>query len=391
MRCPGSVTLGNYKPRDHEIEEEFSRPGQVAHTLGEWCLSTGQEPWQLIGDEISPEEGPMTASEDTPGGAIIVDQEMANAVQEYLSAIDFHHPDRNQGNSWVERRFHCPDLHELFYGTSDFAYVDENDELLHIWDFKYGAGIVVEVANNPQLMYYAAGMLEDLQLWDTVDRVILHISQPRGFHADGTHRAWGISTEDLETWLIDTLIPAMNTAQVSRDTASGEHCRFCPARFRACPQILKDTEELAILMDKAVANDGAGAAELSAEQLGRLLDLGTVFKIANKAALKAGFARLQAGHEVPGYMLATARSNREWKEGAEKAAVKKFGKKRAFSEPALKSPAQIEKMPGGEEITILFAEKPDKGLTLAPITDGRRPVSKDTKSLFEPVKKKRRK
>src|SRR5690606_938184 len=111
-------------------------------------------------------------------------------------------------NAFIERRFHCPSIHPLFYGTSDFCFLDADARTLHVWDYKHGAGIVVEVEDSPQLKYYACGMLEDLGLWDDIDRVVLHIVQPRGWHSDGPHRIWSISTDDLDAWLADVLVPA---------------------------------------------------------------------------------------------------------------------------------------------------------------------------------------
>ena len=43
------------------------------------------------------------------------------------------------------------------FGTGDCLIVA--DKLLHIVDFKYGQGIVVESENNPQMMLYALGAL----------------------------------------------------------------------------------------------------------------------------------------------------------------------------------------------------------------------------------------
>lgn len=360
MKCPGSVMLAR---GTSDNESEFAALGTAAHALGELCLSSGEDAWQSIGQ--------------MEYGDFAVDADMANAVQVYLDAIQKTHGEWNQGNGWIEREFYCPDIHEYFYGRSDFTGIVGST--LHVWDYKHGAGVVVDVIENPQGMYYAVGMIEDLQLWDTIDTVVIHIVQPRGWHQDGAHRYWTIPTSSLRQWLDDTLVPAMNHAMASRDTASGEHCRFCPVRAYACPQILADFDELEELMN-ALADKG-GADELSDTQLGRLLSLHDTAKIAAKAAETTAFNRLQAGKKVPGRKLVNGRANRTWKDSAEKAIATQFGDD-AF-ERKMMSPAQIDKLPGGEKLTAEHAFKPEGKLTVASSEDKRMEVSRDTKSMFK--------
>ena len=131
---------------------------------------------------------------------------------------------------------------------------------------------------------------------------------------------------------------------------------------------------------------GAGAAKMTNEDLARFLDLGEVFKIARPAALKTATARVEHGAVVPGWKLAKARSNREFKDGAEGEARKKFGDE-AFNKPSFKSPAQIEMLPGGEAFCARWAHKPEKGLTLVQADDARPAVNKDVKSHFKATRK----
>jgi hypothetical protein len=346
------------------------------------------------GDDVSAVGREHMPKEDDPGPAMfngyyIVDKNMADAVQVYLDAVNEWHPDRNQGNTWVERGFHCPSIHPLFYGRSDLVHIDDAGSVLHVWDYKHGAGIVVEAKENPQGMYYACGVLEDLDIWDTVDTVVIHIAQPRGWHMDGPHRYWTVSTEHLIEWLEDVLVPAMEHAEVSRETKSGEHCRFCPARSRACPQLMGDMEELRI-MTKIIQRNKKGAEALSDEKLAHFLDLHDISKIVAKAAEKTAYNRLSAGRVIKGRKLAKARSNREWKKGAEIALKKKFGEK-AYEPIKLKTPAQIEAMPEGKAEATRWAHKPDKGLTVVKSDDARPAINKDTKSMFKAETAKRKK
>jgi len=384
MKCPGSVAL-SYGIESEE--SDYAAEGTAAHALAQTCLlaveaSGNQDAWTWIGTGNME----MAVGKDT---GIVVTKDMADAVQVYLDFIRTKFPDRNQSNSFVERKFHCPTVHPLFYGQSDFTHINEHERILGVTDYKHGAGIVVEAKENPQLMYYAVGMLEDLDLWQKIDMVNITIAQPRGFHFDGPIRSWSITTADLETWLDDVLLPAMDLALVSRDTASGEHCRFCPARGRACPQLIDDMNELEELMVTAEAKGGAKA--LTNTQVGRFLTLFDIAKIVQKAAQQTAFVRLEKGGKIPGRKLANSRTNREWKDGAEAALKEKLGDT-ALAEPKLKTPAVIDGMPEGAALTARWAFKPQGKQTVVAESDSRVAVEKDTKSLFtDQTKGKRRK
>ena len=367
MVCPGSVQLSKGIVDE---ESEFAAEGTAAHSLGDSCLKQGDDAWQRIGTIMGGYPQPVS-------------KDMADAVQVYLNHVRAY-PDRDQSNWFVERSFHCPELHPLFYGTADNVFIDEPNRHLYVDDYKHGAGIVVEAKNNPQGMYYAAGVLEMLELWGKVDTITIGIIQPRGFHYDGPIRQWSISVDDLKEWLHDTLIPAMETALVSRETKSGDHCRFCPARGHACPQLVDDMKEMEELMGK-VADQG-GAKALTNAELGRFLVLFDTAKIVAKAAGKTAFSRLQAGKKVPGRKLAKSKTNRTWKEGSEAAIIHKLGEK-AMTESVLKSPAKIDALPGGKDLTAQHAYKPEGGLTVVSSGDTRKAQNTDVKGLFKPVTK----
>ena len=369
MKCPGSVGLSSGV---YDEESYFAELGTAAHMLGELCLRTGDQTWQYVGFHMYA---------DT-----YVDAAMAQAVNIYIAELRNMYPSAKEGvDAWVEYGFHCPSIHPFFYGRSDFVYFDKLNRVLHVWDYKHGEGIIVEAANNPQGMYYAVGVLEKMDMWNAVDKIVIHIAQPRGFHSDGPLRYWATTPADLEVWLDEVLLPAMYLAETSKDTASGTHCRFCPARSRSCPQITDDMDELEKLM--SIASQEGGAGELSDLQVARFLNLFDVAKIVAEAAGKTAFSRLQAGKKIKGRKLVQGKSNRAWKDEAEEPLKEKFGDK-AMTDPKLKSPAQIDKMPEGKKWTARYAFKPAASLTVVAEDDTRREVSRDTKSLFTDQTKK---
>jgi hypothetical protein len=333
----------------------------------EASFNTRGDAWQLIGQEFR---------------GLIATKSMANGAQVFLDAVRKHHPYRDQGNFWVERKFHCPTIHPLFFGTCDALYLDLADGgTLHAWDYKNGAGVIVEVEENEQTMYYACGALEEFGLWDKVKRVVLHIVQPNGFHPNGRVRHWSTTPEFLVEWMEDILVPGIERALSSNEAVSGDHCRFCPKRFGACPALMADMEELEKLMHQV---EKVGVAALAPSEVGRLLDLCKRAGIVEKAMLTVGFGMLQAGKPIDGWKLVSKIVHRQWKDGAEDRARHDFGEQ-AIEPAKIKSPAQIDELPLGTTFTAEWAQKPPAGLTMAPASDKRAEVSRDTKSLFAPV------
>jgi len=373
-------------------ESEYAAEGTAAHALIEHCMIENKQAWQLIAAEF---EG------------FKVTPDMAKAADEWLSLIRANHPDRNQGNSWVERKFHCPTIHRLFYGTSDFTFYDEATSTVHVWDYKHGQGVIVEAQDNPQGLYYAAGVMETLGLWNKANTVCIHIVQPRAAHWAGPHRVWGVTTDFLDAWVSDTLVPAMDEAEAAMtpvetengvfhyevpDPTPGEHCQFCPVRHRKCHAL---TGMLSQLEGYLMRFETKGIDDFTPEERGRMWDLFDRLRVMNTANNKAIVALFTAGKRVPGLKQVTGKADRTWPRDVnvgsetvpfEVLARREFGDD-AFTLPELKSPAQFEKMPKGKTFAERHAFKPPGKLNVARDTDTRPEVSRDTKSLFKPVKK----
>lgn len=79
-------------------------------------------------------------------------------------------------------------------------------------DFKYGKGITVSAEENPQMMLYAVGAIAEYGIVFPVERVILHIVQPR----TKNFSRWEISAGQLQTWSEQTVKPAAELAWKAR-------------------------------------------------------------------------------------------------------------------------------------------------------------------------------
>ena len=80
------------------------------------------------------------------------------------------------------------------FGTGDCLIIA--DDTIHIIDFKYGQGVVVDATDNPQMKLYALGALEMYAGIYDIKQIALTIYQPRRNHIS----EWEISVDDLLEW-----------------------------------------------------------------------------------------------------------------------------------------------------------------------------------------------
>lgn len=340
MRCPGSVTLINaIKSAEgyQEDDPDYRRDGTQAHALAAHCLEGGIDAWEADAEQF-PE---LTA-------------DMMGAVQEYLDFVR-----SIAGQREVEVRVHLPDFHPQFFGTLDCV-VFGDDGTLHIVDYKHGVGVVVDAEENPQLKYYGFGKVGPggPGKWRDDMPAKLTIVQPRAFHPDGSIRTWETTVGEIRRWAEDELKPAMEATADLDYLALGEHCRFCPAKL-ACPAY-----------DGLAKKALQGSTQITYAEAQRL-------KMLIKAIEERDFNRLVAGEapEDVGAKLVKKRANRTWKNGAP--LDKQFGAE--AWERKLKSPAMIEKLPGGKDFVAEYAFMPESdGYTLAALDDRRTGVKART-------------
>ena len=113
------------------------------------------------------------------------------------------------------------------FGTGDCLIVA--DKLLHIIDFKYGQGVLVDAEENPQMMLYALGALRQFDHLYDITQVAMSIYQPRRENVS----TWTISVEQLMDWAEHTLKPKAEMAyQGEGDYVPGPWCTFCKAAVK---------------------------------------------------------------------------------------------------------------------------------------------------------------
>lgn len=113
------------------------------------------------------------------------------------------------------------------FGTGDCVII--SDDLLHIIDFKYGQGILVDAQFNPQMMLYSIGALEIYGSLYDIENVSMTIFQPRRENVS----TWTISKDELLSWAKEELAPKAKMAfDGTGNYAPGEWCTFCKAAIR---------------------------------------------------------------------------------------------------------------------------------------------------------------
>jgi hypothetical protein len=359
MNCPGSTTIVKALNLPQSDEEDYAIEGSACHEAAAECIKRDLEPWEVVGQKFY---------KDT-----VVTPEMADAIHDYLAFIT---PLKNEyGTWWCEFAISDPSVHEDFYGTVDFAAVNEG--VIDVVDFKYGAGITVEAYRNPQLMYYAYGFL---LFRPDARRVRLSIVQPRAYHEEGPVRTWEISAEELAEWGEKTLVTAMRAALIDETFDAGPWCRFCPAKL-VCP-LLDGIYKASAQFDPKRYGSMEDAA------LGRDYNLIQAIKFRIAAVEKEVEKRWMVGREVPFAKLVNKRSNRVWKPGAEPAIIARVGVKDAYTEPKLKTPAAIEEMgKTGKDLATEFAYMPFNGYSIARADDPRMAVKPELAAdVFKDVK-----
>lgn len=113
------------------------------------------------------------------------------------------------------------------FGTGDCILI--SDDKLHIVDFKYGMGILVEAEENPQMKLYALGTLEIYDALYDIKEVSMTIFQPRRENVS----TWTISVDELKNWAEKELKPKAQMAYRGEgEYLPGEWCTFCRAAVR---------------------------------------------------------------------------------------------------------------------------------------------------------------
>lgn len=247
------------------------------------------------------------------------------------------------------------------FGTGDCLIIA--DGALHIIDFKYGQGVMVNAEDNPQMKLYALGALELFDGIYDISTAAMSIYQPRRENVS-THT---LPKESLYQWAEETLKPIAEKAFTGcGEYMSGEWCQFCRAAVK-CRARAESKLKLAVF-------EFAVPPLLADEEIGEILSkLDDITSWANAIKEYALQSALN-GKEWPGFKIAEGRSNRKYADDNAVAETAKAAGYRDIYRQSLITITEMEKLLGKKQFNKILGgliTKPPGKPTLVPVSDKR--------------------
>ena len=210
LACPPSAKLC---ASINDSGSPYAQQGTDAHALCEYKVE------KLLGRDPN----------DPTENLTYFDTEMADCTDEYASYVMKQVNDAKQHCSdpliLIEEKLDFSKWVPEGFGTGDCVIVA--DDVLHIIDFKYGLGVLVDATENPQMMCYALGALDTFDGIYDIQTIRLTIFQPRRENIS----TYEISKADLMKWAEEVLKPTAELAYNGEgEYNAGDHCQFCKAK-----------------------------------------------------------------------------------------------------------------------------------------------------------------
>ena len=248
------------------------------------------------------------------------------------------------------------------YGTADCVIV--SDDRLHIIDFKYGMGVLVDATDNPQMKCYALGALAIYDSLYDIKEVSMSIFQPRRENVS----TWTITVDELKTWAEEVLKPKAEMAMNGEgEFCPGEWCTFCRAAVRCRARA---EEKLKLAQEEFKLPPLLTDSEIE-EVLTIIPDL---TKWANEIMAYATESAVNHGKQWNGFKVVEGRSVRKYKDvSAVAEAAKEAGYKDIYRQ-SLITLTEMQKLMGKATFEKVLGDliyKPPGKPTLVPDSDKR--------------------
>ena len=325
LACPASAMAAEAYPNE---QTEFTREGTLAHEVAE----------VVAREKLRPETG-------RDGFAPDVTQEMLECAAGYRDYIQEQTKSDSAAVLLEQRVDFSPWVPEGF-GTCDCIILQ--DDTMTVIDYKYGQGVPVNAEGNPQLRLYALGALNDYGIAVDVQKVEMHIYQPRINNVS----ADTITAAELLEWAEKTVRPiAQKAAKGKGGYCAGPHCRFCPHAGR-CRELTKTCTEFVETHDLRVA-----VPVLAPHEVADVLRMLPLISLWAKRVNAQAMDTLLGGGAIPGYKVVEGKQgNRQWLDELKVAeALQAAGyKPEDITETKLLSPAAMDKAIGKKRAAELL-------------------------------------
>ena len=330
LNCPPSAVAAEAYANEGT---EFTREGTLAHEVAEFFvdLRAPQASENLLADFRN-----WKNRED-------ITMEMLQCAEGYRDYIQEQiRIDKPQ--IMLETRVDFSDWVPDGFGTADCIILQ--GDTMDVIDYKYGKGVAVSAEDNPQMKLYGLGALNDYGFaWD-IDKIRLHIYQPRINNVS----VFEISVADLLTWGEEVVKPiAEQAAQGEGQYSAGEWCRFCPHAGR-CRKLTETCTEM-------IETHGLKAAVpvLAPFEVAEVLAMEPVISLWLKRVKDQALSTMLHGGQVPGYKVVAGRGSRTWADDLEAAQLLQHAgySREDITETKLLSVAQMEKALGKKKVAEL--------------------------------------
>ncbi|MCK5127599.1 MAG: DUF2800 domain-containing protein [candidate division Zixibacteria bacterium] len=261
VACPGSLMMQEKYPR---VDSSNGDEGTLVHAIGADLLR---------GNGLL-----------VPEGTYITD-EMRVYAKYYADYVTSIAPIRDIR---VEENIRLEAIHpDLCSGIPDATYFNADNHVLHIFDFKYGYGLV-EAYENWQCLAYASGILGiEEHLKGKLD-IYIHIVQPRAYHPLGPVRKWHLTLEQLKTYAGIMRVKVEEALSPNPLGFPGRQCKYCTARH-VCDLLLSSTNHLMDTVEQVTPLD------LTDYQVGKELSLLKKAKLLLDARITGLEAQVEQG------------------------------------------------------------------------------------------------
>jgi hypothetical protein len=312
INCPGSVALVQKMPP--KPSSKYADEGTLLHNVMAELIMSEEPPEYYIG----------TRYEDQILTFELVEEKILPA----LRALDIIDPEHKMEIE-AETRVGFGDLLPGVFGSTDL--IGRLGNRAVVLDWKFGDGVMVEVEENPQLMFYAAAAMrtpEAQWAFTGVTEIEMVIVQPPEI------RRWVTTPERIAKFELELVQAVKQAEKPDAKLAVGDHCRWCAAK-PICPKMTGAVDRaLKVQLDS-----------LDAPKISAYLKNADMLEDWIKDLRALALQMLESGAKLPEYKLVAKRAIRSWSD-EEKAKVALFAyglTESEVMETSVVSPAKAEK------------------------------------------------
>lgn len=387
LHCPPSVRLQENFPNESSV---YAAEGTFAHEVCEYKVR------KYLKERV---KRPQSEEYDT--------EEIEQITDVYAEFVIYIIEQMKENGceplAFVEERVDYSHIAPSGFGTADMLIIGKDEQgrgILHVCDFKTGAGVFVDADHNSQMMLYAIGALAAYGFLYDIEIVRMSIIQPRLDNIS----TFECSRAELEEWG-ESIKPIAKLAYEGKGEQSpGDWCRFCRAKpvCKACAdEALALCREDFLDLDAGAFDDTAEESDMTApyeadtqtavfKQPGLIPinELAEILPTLNRISswIEAVFAFVSSeainhGVPIPGYKVVEGRSKRVF---TDTKAVVDTAVQNGYTDlykQTLITLTEFEKMMGKKKFNELFGQyvaKPPGKLALVPESDPREPVDLTT-------------